>query len=266
MNDKHNVGLYDPQFEHDACGVGFVAHIKGIKSHDIVEQGLRINENLKHRGACGCEKNTGDGAGILLQVPDKFLRRVCAERNIDLPPEKQYGVGMVFLPPDISQRRAIEDICRQMIQAEGQKFLGFRKVTTNNATLGQTAKSQEPVVKQLFVGRSKDVESELDFERKLYVIRRRITKRVKYTAGLLGSSYFYISSLSYRTIVYKGMLLPEQVGEFYPELHDQDMESAIAMCIHVSAPIRFQAGTGRIHTVFSVTTARSIRSRATSTG
>ncbi|MBV5326260.1 MAG: glutamate synthase large subunit [Chlorobium sp.] len=260
MNDKHNVGLYDPQFEHDACGVGFVAHIKGIKSHDIVEQGLRINENLKHRGACGCEKNTGDGAGILLQVPDKFLRRVCAERNIDLPPEKQYGVGMVFLPPDISQRRAIEDICRQMIQAEGQKFLGFRKVTTNNASLGQTAKSQEPVVKQLFVGRSKDVESELDFERKLYVIRCRITKRVKYTAGLLGSSYFYISSLSYRTIVYKGMLLPEQVGEFYPELHDQDMESAIAM-VHSrfstntfpswdrAHPYRFLSHNGEINTL-----------------
>jgi glutamate synthase (NADPH/NADH) large chain len=229
MNVTLNTGLYDPQFEHDACGVGFVAHIKGVKSHEIVEQGLQINENLKHRGACGCEKNTGDGAGILLQVPDKFLRRVCAEINIDLPPEKQYGVGMLFLPPDISQRRAIEDICRQMIQAEGQKFLGFRKVMTNNDTLGETARSQEPIVKQLFVGWGKDTLTELEFERKLYIIRRRITKRVKYTAGLLGSSYFYISSLSGRTIVYKGMLLPEQVGEFYPELHDIDMESAIAM-------------------------------------
>ena len=229
MNVTLNTGLYDPQFEHDACGVGFVAHIKGVKSHEIVEQGLQINENLKHRGACGCEKNTGDGAGILLQVPDKFLRRVCGENNIELPPEKQYGVGMIFLPPDISQRRAIEDICRQMIQAEGQKFLGFRKVDTCNDTLGDTARSQEPVVKQLFVGWGKDVLSELEFERKLYIIRRRITKRVKYTAGLLGSSYFYISSLSGRTIVYKGMLLPEQVGQFYPELHDADMESAIAM-------------------------------------
>ena len=229
MNVTLNTGLYDPQFEHDACGVGFVAHIKGVKSHEIVEQGLQINENLKHRGACGCEKNTGDGAGILLQVPDKFLRRVCAEINIDLPPKKQYGVGMLFLPPDISQRRAIEDICRQMIQAEGQKFLGFRKVVTCNDTLGDTARSQEPIVKQLFVGWGKDIQSELEFERKLYIIRRRITKRVKYTAGLLGSSYFYISSLSGRTIVYKGMLLPEQVGEFYPELHDADMESAIAM-------------------------------------
>ena len=229
MNVTLKSGLYDPQFEHDACGVGFVAHIKGVKSHEIVEQGLLINEHLKHRGACGCEKNTGDGAGILLQVPDKFLRKACAERNIELPPEKQYGVGMLFLPPDISQRRAIEDICRLMIQAEGQKFLGFRKVPTCNDSLGDTALSGEPVVKQLFVGWGKDTTSELEFERKLYIIRRRITKRVKYTAGLLGSSYFYISSLSGRTIVYKGMLLPEQVGLFYPELHDPDMESAIAM-------------------------------------
>ncbi|WP_076792177.1 glutamate synthase large subunit [Chlorobium sp. KB01] len=229
MNVTRKAGLYDPQFEHDACGVGFVANIKGVKSHNIVEQGLQINENLKHRGACGCEKNTGDGAGILIQVPDKFLRRVCAEKNIELPAASQYGVGMVFLPPDISQRRAIEDICRLMIQAEGQKFLGFRKVPTVNDTLGATARSEEPVVKQLFVGWGKDITTELEFERKLYIIRRRITKRVKYTAGLLGSSYFYISSLSCRTMVYKGMLLPEQVGEFYPELHDPDMESAIAM-------------------------------------
>ena len=260
MNVTLNAGLYDPQFEHDACGVGFVAHIKGVKSHDIVEQGLRINENLKHRGACGCEKNTGDGAGILLQVPDKFLRRVCAEENIDLPLDKRYGVGMLFLPPDISQRRAIEDICRQMIQAEGQKYLGFRKVETCNDSLGYTARSQEPVVKQLYVGWGKDTVSELEFERKLYIIRRRITKRVKYTAGLLGSSFFYISSLSGRTIVYKGMLLPEQVGLFYPELHDPDMESAIAM-VHSrfstntfpswdrAHPYRFLSHNGEINTL-----------------
>ncbi|TLU55664.1 MAG: glutamate synthase large subunit [Chlorobium sp.] len=260
MDVTLNAGLYDPQFEHDACGVGFIAHIKGVKSHDLVEQGLQINENLKHRGACGCEKNTGDGAGILLQVPDKFLRRVCAEINIDLPPENRYGAGMLFLPPDISQRRAIEDICRVMIQAEGQKFLGFRKVPTCNDSLGDTALSQEPVVKQLFVGWGKETQSELEFERKLYIIRRRITKRVKYTAGLLGSSFFYISSLSGRTLVYKGMLLPEQVGLFYPELHDPDMESAIAM-VHSrfstntfpswdrAHPYRFLSHNGEINTL-----------------
>jgi len=125
--------------------------IKGVRSHAIIEQGLQINENLKHRGACGCEKNTGDGAGILIQVPDRFLRRVCSERDIELPEAGRYGVGMVFLPPDISQRRAIEDICRLMIEAEGQKCLGFRKVPTDNSTIGQTARSEEPVVKQLFV-------------------------------------------------------------------------------------------------------------------
>ena len=260
MNVNRKAGLYDPQFEHDACGVGFVAHIKGVRSHEIVEQGLQINENLKHRGACGCEKNTGDGAGILLQVPDRFLRRVCAERNIELPEEKHYGVGMLFLPPDISQRRAIEDICRQMIQAEGQKFLGFRKVPTNNESLGETARSEEPVVKQLFVGRGKEITSEIEFEHKLFIIRRRITKRVKYTAGLLGSNYFYFSSLSCRTIFYKGMLLPEQVGEFYPELHDPDMESAIAM-VHSrfstntfpswdrAHPYRFLSHNGEINTL-----------------
>ncbi|ABB23390.1 glutamate synthase large subunit [Pelodictyon luteolum] len=260
MKVTSNAGLYDPQFEHDACGVGFVAHIKGVRSHDIVEQGLQINENLKHRGACGCEKNTGDGAGILLQVPDLFLRRVCGERNIELPPEGRYGVGMLFLPPDISQRRAIEDICRLMIQAEGQKCLGLRKVPTDNSTIGDTARSEEPVVKQLFIGWGEDVTSELEFERKLYIIRRRITKRVKYTAGLLGSNYFYISSMSARTIVYKGMLLPEQVGEFYPELHDPDMESAIAM-VHSrfstntfpswdrAHPYRFLSHNGEINTL-----------------
>jgi glutamate synthase (NADPH/NADH) large chain len=260
MKVTSNAGLYDPQFEHDACGVGFVAHIKGVRSHDIVEQGLQINENLKHRGACGCEKNTGDGAGILLQVPDKFLRRACGERNIELPPEGRYGVGMLFLPPDISQRRAIEDICRLMIQAEGQKCLGLRKVPTDNSTIGDTARSEEPVVKQLFIGWGEDVTSELEFERKLYVIRRRITKRVKYTAGLLGSNYFYVSSMSARTIVYKGMLLPEQVGEFYPELHDPDMESAIAM-VHSrfstntfpswdrAHPYRFLSHNGEINTL-----------------
>ncbi|NTW46903.1 MAG: hypothetical protein HGB16_02050, partial [Chlorobaculum sp.] len=134
MKAKHEGGLYDPQFEHDACGVGFVANIKGVKSHQIIKQGLQVLVNMKHRGATGYEKNTGDGAGILMQIPDKFMRKACAERNIELPPAGQYGVGMVFLPPDLSQRRAIEDICRQMVQAEGQKYLGLRKVPTDNST------------------------------------------------------------------------------------------------------------------------------------
>ncbi|NTW74852.1 MAG: glutamate synthase large subunit, partial [Chlorobiaceae bacterium] len=260
MKAKHEGGLYDPHFEHDACGVGFVANIKGVKSHEIIRQGLQVLVNMTHRGATGYEKNTGDGAGILMQIPDKFMRKVCAERNIELPAPGQYGVGMMFLPPDLSQRRAIEDICRQMVQAEGQKYLGLRKVITDNSTLGETARSQEPVVKQIFVGRGHEGMSDEDFERQLYIIRRRIYKRVRYTSGLLGSSYFYMSSLSARTIVYKGMLNPEQVEEFYPELSDPDMESAIAM-VHSrfstntfpswdrAHPYRFLSHNGEINTL-----------------
>lgn len=260
MKANQAAGLYDPRFEHDACGVGFVANIKGVRSHEIVQQGLKVLEKMKHRGACGCEKNTGDGSGILLQVPDRFLRKVCEERGIELPARGDYAVGMAYMPPDISQRRAIEDICRQMVQAEGQKFLGFRKVPTCNDSLGKTAKLQEPVVKMFFVGKGKGITSDEEFGRKLYVIRRRITKRVKYTAGLLGSNYFYISSLSHLTIVYKGMLLPEQVSLFYPELTDTNVESAIAM-VHSrfstntfpswdrAHPYRFLSHNGEINTL-----------------
>ena len=260
MKPKHEGGLYDPQFEHDACGVGFVAHIKGVKSHQIIQQGLQVLVNMTHRGATGYEKNTGDGAGILMQIPDKFMRKVCAERNIELPEAGRYGVGMLFLPPDLSQRRAIEDICRQMVQAEGQKYLGLRKVITDNTTLGNTARSQEPVVKQVFVGRGNEEMTDDEFERKLFIIRRRIFKRVRYTSGLLGSSFFYISSFSARTIVYKGMLNPEQVEEFYPELSDPCMESAIAM-VHSrfstntfpswdrAHPYRFLSHNGEINTL-----------------
>ncbi len=260
MKAMQATGLYDPRFEHDSCGVGFVANIKGIRSHEIVLQGLKVLEKMKHRGACGCENNTGDGSGILIQLPDRYLRKACEERDIELPAEGSYAVGMVFMPPDISQRRAIEDICRQMVQAEGQKFLGLRKVVTCNTSLGNTAKSQEPVVKMFFVEKGKDTVSDEEFGRKLYVIRRRITKRVKYTAGLLGSNYFYISSLSHRTIVYKGMLLPEQVSLFYPELMDPDVESAIAM-VHSrfstntfpswdrAHPYRFLSHNGEINTL-----------------
>ena len=260
MKAMQTAGLYDPRFEHDSCGVGFVANIKGIRSHEIVRQGLEVLEKMKHRGACGCEDNTGDGSGILVQIPDRFLRKACEEKDIELPAQGQYAVGMAFMPPDISQRRAIEDICRQMVQAEGQKFLGLRKVPTCNDSLGKTAKLQEPVVKMFFVGKGKDTVSDGEFGRKLYVIRRRITKRVKYTAGLLGSNYFYISSLSHRTIVYKGMLLPEQVSLFYPELTDPDVESAIAM-VHSrfstntfpswdrAHPYRFLSHNGEINTL-----------------
>jgi glutamate synthase domain-containing protein 2/glutamate synthase domain-containing protein 1/glutamate synthase domain-containing protein 3 len=252
-------GLYDPQFEHESCGVGFVANLKGVKSHEIVEQGLQILVNLEHRGACGFEENTGDGAGILIQLPDKFLRAVAEEENIELPPAGHYGVAMVFLPPDKQFRQKIEERFEQVVRAEGQKFLGWRTVPTDNSTLGETAKSEEPEVRMAFVGRSPAIKDDLSFERKLYVIRHRLFNEVRY-AGSPGGSFFYIPSFSSRTIVYKGMLTTAQVAEFYPDLSDPRMESALAL-VHSrfstntfpswdrAHPYRYVAHNGEINTL-----------------
>jgi glutamate synthase (ferredoxin) len=252
-------GLYDPQFEHESCGVGFVANLKGVKSHEIVEQGLQILVNLEHRGACGFEENTGDGAGILIQLPDKFLRAVAEEENIELPPAGHYGVAMVFLPPDKQFRQKIEERFEQVVRAEGQKFLGWRTVPTDNSTLGETAKSEEPEVRMAFVGRSPAIKDDLSFERKLYVIRHRLFNEVRY-AGAPGGSFFYIPSFSSRTIVYKGMLTTAQVAEFYPDLSDPRMESALAL-VHSrfstntfpswdrAHPYRYVAHNGEINTL-----------------
>jgi glutamate synthase (ferredoxin) len=252
-------GLYDPQFEHESCGVGFVANMKGVKSHEIVEQGLQILVNLEHRGACGFEENTGDGAGILIQMPDKFLRAVTKEEHIDLPPAGQYGVAMAFLPPDKQVRQKIEERFEQVVRAEGQKFLGWRTVPTDNSTLGETAKSEEPFVRMAFVGRNPAIKDDLAFERKLYVIRHRLFNEVRY-AGAPGGSFFYIPSFSSRTIVFKGMLTTAQVAEFYPDLSDPRMESALAL-VHSrfstntfpswdrAHPYRYVAHNGEINTL-----------------
>ena len=252
-------GLYDPQFEHDACGVGFVAHIKGKKSHEIVQQALTVLNNLRHRGACGCEANTGDGAGILIQVPHEFLQEACAGIGIQLPAEGQYGVGMVYLPSDKEDRKAAEKTLEKIIQEEGQKLLGWRKVPTDNSTMGPTARSEEPVVKQIFVGRDAGMTDPLAFERKLYVIRRRAENEIRY-AGVKSGKYFYIPSFSHRTLIYKGMLMSEQVGEFYPELGDPNLKSALAL-VHSrfstntfpswdrAHPYRFIAHNGEINTL-----------------
>ena len=252
-------GLYDPQFEHESCGVGFVANMKGVKSHQIVEQGLQILVNLEHRGACGFEENTGDGAGILIQMPDKFLRAVAKEEHIDLPAAGHYGVAMVFLPPEKQLRQKIEERFEQVVRAEGQKFLGWRTVPTDNSTLGETAKSEEPEVRMAFVGRSASIKDDLAFERKLYVIRHRLFNEVRY-AGAPGGSFFYIPSFSSRTIVFKGMLTTAQVAEFYPDLTDPRMESALAL-VHSrfstntfpswdrAHPYRYVAHNGEINTL-----------------
>lgn len=221
-------GLYHPQFEHDSCGVGFVVNIKGKKSHDIVQQGLKILVNLAHRGACGCEANTGDGAGILMQMPHAFMEKVAAQARIKLPEPSQYAVGTVYLPPTVKMRRDCEKVYEKIIQAEGQRFLGWRTVPTSNAALGDTAKEEEPFVRQVFIGRNPAIKDDMEFERKLFVIRKRAAFDIRYS-GMLGGNYFYTLSLSSRTIVYKGMLMPEQVEGYFPDLLDSSMESALAM-------------------------------------
>lgn len=219
-------GLYDPQFERDACGIGFVANIKGVKSHEIVKQALRVLCNLDHRGGQGSEQNTGDGAGILMQVPDVYLQVACAEENIKLPAAGHYGVGMVYLPQDLEERQACERIIERIVSEEGQQFLGWRTVPTDNSSLGESAKSAEPFVRQVFIGESAGTASNLEFERKLYVIRKLSENAIK---ASFSHAQFYYSSLSSRTIVYKGMLTPEQVDAYYVELQDEKVASALAL-------------------------------------
>jgi glutamate synthase (ferredoxin) len=252
-------GLYDPQFEHDSCGVGFIVNVKGRKSHDIIQQGLTVLMNLRHRGACGCEHNTGDGAGLLIQMPHAFLKEACTHASIDLPGPSEYGSGMVFLPQDASERRKAQQKFEEIIKEEGQRFLGWRHVPINNSSLGATAKAGEPVVKQIFIGRNLKLHDDMAFERKLYVIRKRVENAVRYS-GANGCQEFYIPSLSYKTLIYKGMLMPEQVEWFYPELADPAMETALAL-VHSSFstntfpswprahPYRYVAHNGEINTL-----------------
>ena len=224
-------GLYDPAFEKDACGVGFVVHIKGQPSHTIVRHAMQVLVNLNHRGACGCEVNTGDGAGINMQLPDLFLRKVAAAAGFALPPLGHYGVGMVFLPKDDTYRAGFEQTFAQIIQEEGQHLLGWRTVPTHNDSLGATAIAGEPFIRQVFIGRNPATlvgNDPLAFERKLYVIRKRAEQALRYS-GHEQANRFYVASLSSRTIVYKGMLLADQVDTYYPDLLDPDMTTAIAV-------------------------------------
>ena len=250
-------GLYDPQLEHDACGVGFIVQMKGMQSHAIVEQGLTILLNLSHRGAVGAEANTGDGAGILLQLPHKFLTKVAAAEGITLPEPGHYGVGFFFASPHSAEREASRRVFEQIAAEEGQRVIGWRDVPTNDDSIGETAKASEPFMQQAFVERSADLEDDLTFERKLYIIRKRSHSAIR-PAGI--DPYWYATSLSCRTIVYKGMLTPEQVGLYFPDLADADMESALAL-VHSrfstntfpswerSHPYRYVAHNGEINTL-----------------
>ena len=222
-------GLYDPQFEHDSCGVGFVVHIKGRKSHAIVQQALQALCNLDHRGACGCEANTGDGAGILMQVPHDFLAKAAEKLGFKLPAPGQYGVGMLFMPKNPAEREAVKAALAQIISGEGQTLLGWRDIPTDNASLGKTAVAAEPHMMQVFVGRNPVLKDDTAFERKLYVIRKLAEREIRYGGKISGGNWFYVSSLSCRTVIYKGMLMPEQVGKYFADLRDPGMTTALAL-------------------------------------
>jgi glutamate synthase (ferredoxin) len=219
-------GLYDPAYEHDACGMGFVAHLKGAKSATIVQQALKILTHMEHRGACGCEENTGDGAGILLQIPHKFLSRECDKLGFTLPAEGDYAVGFTFLPRVIADRKVCEYIVNRVIRDEGLELLGWRDVPVNPAPVGKSALDCMPFTRMVFIARPDDIEAGLEFERKLYVVRKQIVSEIL-KPETPGSIYF--TSLSSRTLIYKGMLTTEQVEQFYLDLSDPDMETAIAL-------------------------------------
>jgi len=221
-------GLYHPANEHDACGVGFVAHIKGKKSHSIVEQGLTVLRNLTHRGAVGWDPKLSDGAGLLIQIPDKFLREVMAKQGLKLPPAGQYGLGIVFLPRDPASRFACEYEIERAIKDEGQVLLGWRDVPVDNSDLAEPAKRIEPVIRQVFIGRGRGVTVTDALERKLYIIRKSSGHAIQ-ALKLAHGKEFYVPSMSARTACYKGMLLAHQVGQYYKDLQDVRVESALAL-------------------------------------
>jgi len=251
-------GLYDPANEHDACGLGFVASIRGEKSHSIVEKGIEVLTHLEHRGACGCDPETGDGAGVLIQIPHEFFVRECAAIGMALPEPGAYAVGMVFLPVGKLERLQCEGVVEKIIGEEGFEVLGWRDTPVDGTAIGRVARGSQPYIEQIFLKTLQPM-AETDFERKLYVIRRRIENEIAH-AEIEGRNNFYIPSLSCRTIVYKGLLLAPQITKFYPELSDPLVKSALCL-VHqrfstntfpswpLSHPYRHIAHNGEINTV-----------------
>jgi glutamate synthase (ferredoxin) len=222
-------GLYDPQFEHDACGLGFVVNMKGKKSHQLVSDALQILVNLDHRGAVGAEANTGDGAGILIQVPHDFLSAEAVRLGFQLPAVGHYGVGQLFLPKNPADHAAVKSELSKIITNEGQAILGWRDVPVNNASLGKTAVAAEPFMAQVFVGRHAALKDEAAFERKLYIIRKLAEQKIRYGNTVPGGKFFYVASLSARTLTYKGMLMSEQVEKYYEDLGNPAVTTALAL-------------------------------------
>ncbi len=260
LQDAADRGLYNAALEHDACGVGFVAHIKGRKAHHIIEQGLLILENLDHRGAVGADKLMGDGAGILIQIPDDFYRADMAARGVALPPPGEYGVGMIFLPKEHASRLACVQELERAIKAEGQVLLGWRDVPVDKAMpMSPNVRAKEPVIRQVFIGRGPDVIVPDALERKLYVIRKTASSAIQHLK-LTHSREYYVPSMSCRTVIYKGLLLADQVGQYYLDLQDSRVVSALAL-VHqrfstntfpewpLAHPYRMVAHNGEINTV-----------------
>lgn len=221
-------GLYDSQFEHDACGMGFVAHLEGKKSNAIVKQALEILENLTHRGAVGAEKNTGDGAGILMQMPHEFYKKEFKKCDIDLPEKGQYGIAFIFLPKNYNERVLCMETFESIVESKDMKVLGWREVEVDNSMIGKAALNSEPVMKQAVVIPNYKIEDKLFFERRLYVIRRLVENQMA-ASDLKEKHLFYFSSFSANTVVYKGMLTPEQVRVYFKDIHNPELETGIAM-------------------------------------
>ncbi len=251
-------GLYDPANEHDACGIGFVASIPGHKSHDIIRKGIQVLLNLAHRGACGCDPETGDGAGVLIQIPHKFFARECEKLGFTLPKAGTYGVGMTFLPVEKHPRLQCEGILERIVREEGLTLLGWRDTPVYASAIGRVARASQPYIQQIFVRCAPGMDEDA-FERKLYVVRKRAENEIR-ECGVEDAEMFYIPSLSCRTIVYKGLLLASQITNFYRELADPDVVSALCL-VHQrfstntfpswqrAHPYRYVAHNGEINTL-----------------
>ena len=258
-------GLYDPEHEHDACGIGFVADIKGRRSHDIVQKGLEVLVNLTHRGACGCDPETGDGAGLLLQMPHAFFERECDSLGIALPAEGQYGVGQLFFSADENDHPVVKGMVERVVAEEGETVLGWRAVPTRSDAIGWLARESEPAVEQVFIGRgeaSKDLDGDA-WERNLYVI----AKRTESEARKLKLPRYYPCSMSARTICYKGLLIAPQIPNYFVDLGDELFRSSIALIpINASRPTHSRPGSARSRFATWRTTAKSTPCAATSIG
>lgn len=252
-------GLYRPEFEHDSCGTGFITNINGHKSYQIIDDALTMLENMEHRGACGCDPETGDGAGILIQLPHEFFMEECSNLEISLPEPGEYGVGMIFFPKDSAQKKACRNVITNAIEKLGLIKLGYRKLTVDSMAVGETARQAEPDVEQIFIARPGSITNADDFERKLFILRRYINKTIVETIPGAGE-HFYFTSLSCKTIVYKGQVTTYQLRKYYSDLNDPRIASGFAM-IHsrfstntfpswkLAQPFRLIAHNGEINTL-----------------